>query len=314
MATKRKNTLPTPAHVQAIVDALEKIKPAHWTAGHGKGSASTEWMIYSKVFLGRMDDAAQAGEIGCNDYRVGVLVTQNQDDQTCISFFLFGNQFASRRFKANFRPELLHLLNSYAGEHNVICACRRQKQGKKQGENHERIGQPGAWIQKWLNDPLYYIEDDVEKERVFMLSIGIVHFNSPDLATVWAPTLAAAYMPLLECMVPLEGEPIDPNREKRSAQLRAKLTKVTGPAKQCSCEHRKIDGLDSLDACGGPLEAAHIKPYQQGGSDDPSNGLWLCRVHHCETEGRIAGNRLSVRLLDHIPQRRFSRLATAATA
>ena len=311
MATRRKNTLPTPAHVQAFVDALEKIKPAHWTASHGEGAASNEWMVYSEVFRGRVDDLKLAGEEGMADYRVGIYIEELPEDQIRTSFFLFNNQFAARRFAANFRPELLHLLNSYAGEHNVVCGSSVMATAKAKRDYQERIGQPSAWIQKWLNDPRHYARN-TKQERLFELYVGRIWFNSPGLVSFWAPTLAAAYLPLLECMLPLEGEPLDPKRETRNARLRAKLAKVTGPAKQCSCEHRKIDGLDSRFACSGPLEGAHIKPYQKGGSDTADNGLWLCRVHHCETEGRIEGNRLSVRLLDHVPQQRFSRLAACA--
>jgi predicted restriction endonuclease len=28
------------------------------------------------------------------------------------------------------------------------------------------------------------------------------------------------------------------------------------------------------------LEAAHIVPYSKNGTDDPSNGITLCRPHH----------------------------------
>jgi hypothetical protein len=34
MATLRKNTLPVLTHVQALIDALETLRPAYWTACH----------------------------------------------------------------------------------------------------------------------------------------------------------------------------------------------------------------------------------------------------------------------------------------
>jgi hypothetical protein len=34
MATRHKNTLPVPTHVQALIDALETLRPAYWTACH----------------------------------------------------------------------------------------------------------------------------------------------------------------------------------------------------------------------------------------------------------------------------------------
>jgi hypothetical protein len=56
MATRRKNTLPVPTHVQALIDALEALRPAYWTACHGTGSTSSTWMIYNEVFSARIDD------------------------------------------------------------------------------------------------------------------------------------------------------------------------------------------------------------------------------------------------------------------
>lgn len=306
MATKNKSHLPVPKHVQALIDALEALGPAHWTARHGDGKASDEWFIYSEVFRGRIDDLKQAGEKGRGGYRVGieVLVIDGQIETT---FSLFDNPIAARKFKANFRSELLQPLKDFTGARNIDCGSWTLKSGKAKSTFARKLGLAGSWIERWLNDPSHYDEGRLNR---FSLNVGILSWDSPQRLIDDAAALAAAYLPLLECMVPLEGEPLDPKRETRNARLRAKLAKVTGPVKQCSCEHRKIQGLDSRFACGGPLEGAHIKPYQQGGSDEASNGLWLCRVHHCETEGRIEGNRLSVRLLDHLPQARHSRLET----
>ena len=301
MATRNKSHLPIPAHVQALIDALESLKPAHWTARHGDGSASGTWMIYSQVFRARIDDLKLAGEEGRQSYRVGLEVAL-EDGSLHTCFNLYDNPVAVRRFQANFRPELLRSMEDCLGPCDVTCGSRLLKE-RGMSNWVWQTGLPGRLIQQWLNSPAYCSQGRMA------LAVGLRVWSTAEEIAEWAPSLAAAYLPLLECMVPLEGEPLDPKRETRNARLRAKLAKVTGPAKQCSCEHRKIDGLDSRFACGGPLEGAHIKPYQKGGSDTADNGLWLCRVHHCETEGRIEGNRLSVRLLDHIPQQRFSRLA-----
>ena len=304
VATKRKNTLPTPAHVQALIDALEAIRPAHWTASHGTGSASNRWTVFSEVFRGRIDDLKLADEQGRAGYRVGIEVAAMDGEiRTCFS--LYDCPPAVRNFKANFHQELLRPLKEYQGAWNVTCGSRPLPNGKKSHGYLWKTGCAGTWVERWLNDPCHYDEDRL---MGFDLSIGSIWWDSAQQIAEQAAFLAAAYLPLLECMVPLDGEPLAPNRQGRNDQLRPNLARVTGPVEQCRCEHRKIDGLNSRFVCAGQLEAAHIKPYQKGGSDDPSNGLWLCHVHHCETEGRIEGNRLSVRLLDHIPQLRRSSL------
>ena len=300
VATKRKNTLPTPEHVQALIDALEAIKPAHWTARHGGGS----WVVYSEVFQGRIDDMQLEGEQGRTGYRVGVEVAE-VDSRLRTCFWLFDNPPAARKFKANFHRELLQPLKTYRGHRNVECGSCPLKEGKIKSDYIWKIGAAGTWVERWLNDPRHF---DEKRLMCFDLSIGLMGWHSAQHLIDEAALVAAAYLPLLGCMVPLEGEPIDPRRTTRYDQLRPNLIRVTGPAEQCGCEHRKIDGLDSRFACAGSLEGAHIKPYQKGGGDHPSNGLWLCHVHHCETEGRLEGNRLSVRLLDHIPQLRRSSL------
>ncbi|MBK8202618.1 MAG: HNH endonuclease [Bdellovibrionales bacterium] len=38
----------------------------------------------------------------------------------------------------------------------------------------------------------------------------------------------------------------------------------------------------------GNLAAAHIVPHAKGGSDVPTNGVWLCASHHREQEGKSA--------------------------
>jgi hypothetical protein len=304
VATKRKNTLPTPAHVQALIDALEAIRPAHWTASHGLGRASGQWTIYSEVFRARVDDCKFDGELTRGGYRVGILI-EEVDNKFWISFFLFDSQAAAKRFKANFRPEMVQPLIALEHEGRLHCAGTTMRSGDTPRNTVVKSARSAYWIWRWMIDPRFYNERQLQS---FQLEVGIFSFDTAQRITQEANRLAAAYLPLLECMFPLDGEPISEKRLTRIDPLRRNLAKVTGPAKQCSCEHRRIVGLDSTLTCGGRLEAAHIRPYQQGGSGEASNGLWLCHVHHCETEGRIEGNRLSVRLLDHIPQLRRSSL------
>ncbi len=305
MATKRKNTVPIPPHVQALVDALEAVKPAHWAASHGQGAASDRWMVYSEVFRARIDDLKLDGEVTRGGYRVGILV-ESAEGKLWTSFFLFDCQAAARRLKANFRSEMVEALIAMDANNRLHCAGTAMRSGNTPRNTVVNRARSAYWIHRWLLDPRYFNERQMQS---FQLEVGIFSFDTAHQVAQDASRLAAAYLPLLECMLPLDGEPISPKRLTRVDPLRRNLAKVTGPAKQCGCEHRKIDGLDSLYPCAGRLEAAHIKPYQQGGSGDASNGLWLCHVHHCETEGRIDGNRLSVRLLDHISPTRRSSLA-----
>jgi hypothetical protein len=64
---------------------------------------------------------------------------------------------------------------------------------------------------------------------------------------------------------------------------------------EMKCEKAQIKGL-ILSRCQRLCEAAHIKPFHRGGSDNPENGLWLCQKHHRKTEGRTNEKRDSVKL------------------
>jgi hypothetical protein len=261
-------------------------------------------MIYSEVFRARVDDCKFDGELTRGGYRVGILIEES-GGKIFTSFFLFDCQAAAKRFKVNFRPEIVEQLIALEGDGRLHCAGTIMRSGDTPRNTVETSARSAYWIWRWMIDPRFYNERQLQS---FQLEVGIFRWGSAQQLTGEVHRLAAAYLPLLECMFPLDGEPISEKRLTRIDPLRRNLSRVAGPASQCSCEHRRIVGLDSALACGGRLEAAHITPYQQGGSGDASNGLWLCHVHHCETEGRIEGNRLSVRLLEHIPQLRRSSL------
>ena len=306
MATRRKNTLPVPAHVQALIDALEALRPAHWTACHGTGSSSSTWMIYSEVFRARIDDLKLADEKGRAGYRVGVEVALI-DGRVETCFNLYDNPMAARRFKASFHRDLLRPLKDCIGHQNVMCGAYPLKQGKAKLEWNWKTGQASHWIDQWLSDPAYF---DLDRLSRFQLAVGLCSWDSCQELIELAAPMAAAYLPLLECMVPLEGEPISARRLTRLDPLKQNLSRVVGKPEQVGCECHRIAGLHSQTPCAGRLEAAHIHPYQHGGSGDADNGLWLCHAHHCETEGRIKGSRsLGVQFQAHILQQRRSRLA-----
>ena len=75
----------------------------------------------------------------------------------------------------------------------------------------------------------------------------------------------------------------------RNASLNRSLQKV-----EARCEFGKIKNIPKSilsSSCSGQIEAAHIKPHKQGGSDKLLNGLWLCNHHHRITEGKLEGRR-----------------------
>jgi hypothetical protein len=76
---------------------------------------------------------------------------------------------------------------------------------------------------------------------------------------------------------------------KRNASLNRSLQKI-----EDKCEIGKIRNLPKNilgTACSGQIEGAHIKPHNDGGSDKLENGLWLCKLHHRLTEGKLEGYR-----------------------
>lgn len=91
--------------------------------------------------------------------------------------------------------------------------------------------------------------------------------------------------PLFQCLYPVVA------LEARSAALNRKMSSRGIPKR---CEFKYIENRERseiLVRCRGEIEAAHIKPDSEGGSDLPENGLWLCQYHHRATEGRLRGKR-----------------------
>jgi len=77
---------------------------------------------------------------------------------------------------------------------------------------------------------------------------------------------------------------------KRDATLARQLL-VKDKLKQCNCAKiKRLPKKIKLTPCDGLFDAAHIKPHRLGGSDKFQNGIWLCRVHHKLTEGKLKGN------------------------
>jgi hypothetical protein len=75
----------------------------------------------------------------------------------------------------------------------------------------------------------------------------------------------------------------------RNASLNRSLQKIEN-----KCEIGKIRNLPEAilkTTCSGHVEGAHIKQHKHGGSDKLANGIWLCKLHHRLTEGKLDGKR-----------------------
>jgi hypothetical protein len=97
-----------------------------------------------------------------------------------------------------------------------------------------------------------------------------------------------AAWPLFQSLYPKESP------RKRDAILAAKL-RTAGVLQLCEFNQiKRREFLNIGEACAGRIEGAHIKPDALGGSDEPSNGLWLCQRHHRVTEGLLKGKRGNV--------------------
>lgn len=75
----------------------------------------------------------------------------------------------------------------------------------------------------------------------------------------------------------------------RNASLSRSLQKI-----ETQCELHEIINLPKNireSVCSGQIEAAHILPHKDGGSDKLENGIWLCNCHHRLTEGKLEGKR-----------------------
>jgi len=108
---------------------------------------------------------------------------------------------------------------------------------------------------------------------------GAVSFDKPTIKKI----IDRAW-PLFMNLYP--SEPIF----KRDATLARQLL-VKDKLKQCNCHSiERLPKKIKTTACDGPIDAAHIKPHRLGGSDKAENGIWLCRVHHKLTEGKLKGN------------------------
>jgi hypothetical protein len=123
----------------------------------------------------------------------------------------------------------------------------------RKGLRHVRMG----WVEDW--------DDDA---REFLIAFG----EEPPIADLPAPD--DQFEPLVKRRKKYRGrkEQVRPDQARFSMRVRQRYGN--------SCAFCDL-ALAEL------LEAAHLVPWSEGGSDDPRNGLTLCRNHHSALEARL---------------------------
>ncbi len=217
-----------------------------------------------------------------NDYRSGYLFFE-KDGKYYLLFVLAHTPIMTSFFKNNFDYEVFKSIikdtASYRDEHLLRF--------KKDGIN-ERIKKTN--IQEFLHEL-----DEIEKNgftrsvfgkdtkgktgvgNIFVLSLGR-GFSKIDVSKIIAQSWY-----LFLWLYP--SKPVF----TRNAALNRSLKKI-----EAQCEIGKIKNIPKnifSSVCSVQIEAAHIKPHKQGGSDRLSNGIWLCNNHHRITEGKLEGSR-----------------------
>jgi putative restriction endonuclease len=106
-----------------------------------------------------------------------------------------------------------------------------------------------------------------------------------------APTQLASEVVVLSKMV--EVPPVLTNEselKKTTIISRARPAAFRIKVRHAYKNHCAICGLSRFSASGFPeVEAAHIFPKEKQGSDDPRNGLALCRLHHWAFDNGLIG-------------------------
>lgn len=217
-----------------------------------------------------------------NDYRGGYLFFE-KDGINHLLFVLAHSPIMTSFFKNNFDYEVFRRIVQDTAAYRDEHFLRLKKNSK-----YKRIKTTN--IQEFLHEL-----DEIEKNgftrsvfgkdtkgktgvgNIFVLSIGR-GFSKIDVSKI---IVKSWYLFLW----------LYPSKPafKRNASLNRSLQKI-----EAQCEIGKIKNIPKnilSSVCSGQIEAAHIKPHKQGGSDRLSNGIWLCNNHHRITEGNLEGSR-----------------------
>jgi hypothetical protein len=217
-----------------------------------------------------------------NDYRGGYLFFEKEGNNHLL-FVLAHSPIMMSFFKNNFDYAVFRNIVQDTAAYRDEHFLKLKKHGK-----YERIKTTN--IQEFLHEL-----DEIEQNgftrsafgkdkksktgvgNVFVLSLGM-GFNQKDICKI----IEKSWF-LFLWLYP--STPVF----TRNAALNRSLQKI-----EVKCEIGKIKNLPKNilgSICSGQVEAAHIKPHKNGGSDKLSNGIWLCNNHHRRTEGKLEGSR-----------------------
>lgn len=239
---------------------------------------------------------------GVTDYRAGFLVENNPDS---ISFGMFHAPTLAKLFRGNVSFEsilaALDATKQYRRSNFLAYSSKRQARVGGNNVRLEQVRYQDFRLQLIERDEKYNLVKDLfpvlqnqgkgtGKARKAGNDFILLLANKATLIARKASVaqVIEATWPLFQSLYPKQSP------RRRDAILAAKL-RTSGIAQVC--EFTRIIGRAKFkvgDTCEGRVEGAHIKPDALGGSDEPSNGLWLCQRHHRATEGLLKGTRGSV--------------------
>lgn len=288
----------TPVVVEALTAALGDLLNRDAYVRQVKNR--NEWWVTDPL----LSFVQHGSKVGISGYRAGFFVDADQDD---LSFFMTHAPVIARLFRDNFSIDTLRdaviATAMYRSRSHLIWSSRVGQRGRF----------PAAEIVE--TDPRTFVEtlDEWDREvglkRDLFPTLGrrkdgegkpirrghdfrvLLAEPASHLSPQAIQSVVRDCWPLFRLMYP--SSPI----ESRDASLARSLRSAHVPR---ACEVARIAGIAALPAatvaCDGPIEGAHIKPHAKGGNDRVENGLWLCRLHHRATEGRLSGTRAEPRL------------------
>ena len=266
-----------------------------------KGSL-TQWFIFDPSFA-----VIQRGA-GSNSrgYRSGIFVDDNQ-----INFFNVHSRTPAMLLRKNLleRPEALlnaaertlHLRRYHYLHFSSRSVSR--KTGAKRWADTTRVIESASWkdFKQEITDDTSSLIRDMFPELPSAGKVGtreavrgsdfhlfladyhrIEYTKSDDTAEARASQIIEAAWHLFACLYPWDSP------KRRDTSLRRAMLSKPG---LLACEYRKIESSWDSECDDSDVQAAHVVPHAQGGSDRYWNGIWLCSKHHRMTEGRVIGSR-----------------------
>lgn len=223
-----------------------------------------------------------------NDYRSGFLVCINNKGGVSLFFYVTHSPIMFSFLKENFQYEVFRKIikqtSKFRREHSILF----------------KKGNSVCSISKHSIHTFLKSIDDLEKDGFARILFSKSNSTGNGLGNIFsvclsddlnesnARRLISFAWPLFLWLYP--SKPIF----KRDASLNRNMK---GIVRQCEIKAIKNLPISIVKKdCLGQIEAAHIKPHKDGGSDKMENGIWLCSIHHKMTEGKISGYRTSEKI------------------